>query len=814
VTGQIIVGRINPDFTGTSGHLTLGEETRPLIFRFLTPEARPPYIPDNHNILIFWGQTLLASCPNKLSVNQLISNMEDEGYFGAVGGKRGGRDINSCEFKFFNEQLTPDQKAIILQAAKALGDKFPCDIAMRISGVRNLRNAFEGRVLVPPPAPGINEADLDKELICMGLTIDGLCFLNFTGSGQACLKAHGKTMTLSIPTNVISADIKPILIKSFGLKLVECGAFFETQSQNALRSVLRAVRIGEETSLATIVQKLAAARRVEEYLERIEQSLGFINEILTAIRGGNLPHALTLMKTNNDKISFGCGEVIDDIFGTIAGDESSFLRMVVVDATGCNPKYEMKLVDEPETRSDKVPKSLKQFADRGGVMHDFTSFMLASNPDLFSSSHFLQQQIQHMFNDEGKDPPLEVVEQYLPGMSEFLIQKGISFENMRRYLSSSLTPGGARGRSKMPSGAPAAVPAEIRFRNALLGARILEGGGRRGEAPNLKPIPMEIISKIVDAGSLDTILRDYNKELIITAFRRAQNSQEDKSLLFKYLSYLSCSIIMWFENNYPDIFSLGDRVWESVISSLILESLPPLYAGEVRALNNMIQVLSGALRPTNRQLEITQRPIEIARWAAASDLYDESFRSPPPSVTVATVAARVAAGGAQTYTDINVFMNNIRRLEDERQNLLQNYNVTRFLLVFAEGGGGMMGGPQGMMGGPPGMMVEVKRGNVSPSKDPPPLEDLVGTRVEYVDERDNSVRSGILTNRLDGNRVYVVTKEGQAGGAGEWVSLEQLVLNQGGGSRRRKTRKKRRRRRKKTRRRRRKKHKRKTRRKR
>ena len=51
-------------------------------------------LPPNHNILIYWGDTLLASCPNKLSVNQLISNMVDEGHFGAMGGKRGDRDID------------------------------------------------------------------------------------------------------------------------------------------------------------------------------------------------------------------------------------------------------------------------------------------------------------------------------------------------------------------------------------------------------------------------------------------------------------------------------------------------------------------------------------------------------------------------------------------------------------------------------------------------------------------------------------------------------------------------------------------------
>jgi len=202
VTGQIIVGRINPDLTGTSGHLTLGEETRPLIFRFLTPEARGVDLPPNHNILIYWGDgdTLLASCPNKLSVNQLISNMVDEGYLGGVGGTRGNRNIESCEFRFYR-QLTPIEKAIILQAAKALGDKFPCDIAMAISRERNLKNASRrGGVLVPSPNTRFDDEDLYRELICMGLTIDGLCFLNFTGSGQACLKAHGKTMTLSIPT--------------------------------------------------------------------------------------------------------------------------------------------------------------------------------------------------------------------------------------------------------------------------------------------------------------------------------------------------------------------------------------------------------------------------------------------------------------------------------------------------------------------------------------------------------------------------------------------------------------------------------------
>jgi len=698
VADQVIVGPIHSSQSGTSGYLTLKEETLPLIFHFLSSSEaaeslgiNPDNLPDNHNILIFWGKTLLASCPNKLSVNQLISNMIEVGYLGASGGTRGGRNIKSCEFRFY-EQLTTEEKVIILQAAKALGDKFPCDIAMAISKAGDLRNAYSRGVLVP--SPNATEIYGDIKLICMGLTIDGLCFLNFTSSGQACLKAHGKTMTLSIPTNVISADIKPILIKSFGLKLVECRAFFETQSQNALRSVLEAVYLlEEETSLATIVQKLAAARRVKVYLERIRHSLFFINQILTAISEERLPDALTLMKTNNDKISFGCGEVIDDIFGTIADDEHTFPRLVVVNTESCNPKYEMKLVEEPETTSDKTQKRLKRFADTNkGVMYDFTRYMLKANPKLDNNPSKLDTRIKEMFRIVGKNPSKEDAEGFLPGLSKFLHRYKISFGDMMSYLSSSLTEKGAKGKSIPPSGAPAAAKAEISFGNALLGARVLKGKRRGGEWGTLQPIPMEIISKIIDTGSLDTILRYYNNERLKNAIGETIDKPRvvvtDTSIfeLFKYLSYLSTSIIMWFENNYPDIFSLGG--WESVISSLILESLPS--DARSGALNNMIQALSRRLYPP----DIIQRPIQIARKAVTRRLYDKSVGRAPPSVTV----ERVATGGNQMYIDIDGLWDNIRILEVERQDLLRNGNVTRLLPVFAEGGGGMMGGPPGMMG--------------------------------------------------------------------------------------------------------------------
>ena len=304
---------------------------------------------------------------------------------------------------------------------------------------------------------------------------------------------------------------------------------------------------------------------------------------------------------------------------------------------------------------------------------------------------------------------------------------------------------------------------------------------------------MEIISKIVDAGSLDTILRDYNKDLIIAAFNTAVQSHrdEDKLLLFKYLSYLSQSIIMWFENNYPEIFEKGPRVWGPVISSLILESLPS--DAQSDALNNMIQFLSIRLYPP----DIHERPIEIAREALSTDLLARSFNTAPIPVNITTIITTAS----NIKNNNHQHMTNIHKMSAVTGDLLQDDNVTRFLPVSAEGGGGGGGGGGSV------------RGFVSPSKDPPPLENLVNTQIRYVDERDNSVKSGILTDMLDGNRVFVVTKDGVAGGAGRWVDRERLVLNRGGGSRRRKTRKKKKRKKQKTRRRR-KKHKRKTRRKR
>ena len=88
----------------------------------------------------------------------------------------------------------------------------------------------------------------------------------------------------------------------------------------------------------------------------------------------------------------------------------------------------MKLVDQPETRSDKVPKSLKKFAGRGGVMFDFTTFMLAKG----MGSRELQERIQQMFNvARSKNPPPKMVEYYLPGIGQFINEKDL---NMKNYI--------------------------------------------------------------------------------------------------------------------------------------------------------------------------------------------------------------------------------------------------------------------------------------------------------------------------------------------------------------------------------------------
>jgi len=334
---------------------------------------------------------------------------------------------------------------------------------------------------------------------------------------------------------------------------------------------------------------------------------------------------------------------------------------------------------------------------------------------------------------------------------------------------------------------------------------------------------MEIISKIVEAGSLDTILRDYNKELIKTAFDRAQSQDEDKLLLFKYLSYLSQSIIMWFENNYPEIFHLGHRVWVPVISSLILESLPLLDARVARALNNMIQFLSSRLYPPN----IRKRPIQIAREAVDSGLYDESFRTDPLSVTVNTITT----GGDQMYIDIDGLWGNIRTLEVERQDLLQNDNVTRFLPVSAEGGGGGGGGSKigasSAIPPPVSGPVQVNVNDWMRAVFSKAREGISGIAfLNWAAMRRIINRAGVLCDS-NGNALTVSADGPHFGFLCDrlteneatdrvihyWRTSEPEVALWGGGATRRKTRKKKKRKRKKTRRRR-KKHKRKTRRKR
>ena len=627
--GAVVVGRINPNFQASSGYLTIKDKTMHLQFVYDDGATKFDKRPEGHKILIYWGEgdsaILLASCPNKLSVNQLISNLRDEGWGGAAAGQRGKSEIESCDFWFHPEvDLNEEQKAIILEAAKALGDKFPTDVAMAISAEGTLGEAIKSKVLVNTDWQNLPDALLDTPVICIGQTGDGLCALKFIGSGQACLLGHGKTMEVSIPANVISSDIKPILIKSFGLKLIECESFLAGVEQ--CKALIKSIEYSRGDLLATQIQKMAAAKRLTAYFTQTRASAVKIRE------------------------SFGSSELIDDLFGALTEDESHFPRLIVHNPKSCNVSFEFVMHDEPETRGDKLPQSLQVTMQK--LPGAIPVIMMASG---YSTPIEVLKNISEMLNDMEKhadegtvatqDYYIQLLNHFFPGEKvssenadllkgvlqnlgyagpsaapsavEILNAGGISLKNFVRYLQLQFRKKSSESdRGKIPSSA-VALPDEITFGNALIGAKVMGTDNpaaqrQRPEQTEFDEIPIEIIARIVDHCSLDTILRDYNQHRVIAQFEACleEPSAQTKITLFKYLSYLSLAIILWFDNNYSEL--LNDQL-PTIISTLILQSLPTVAPRLDILYVILIQLCNHLIPPT-----LQTAPIVIARDLAAN----------------------------------------------------------------------------------------------------------------------------------------------------------------------------------------------------
>ena len=136
---------------------------------------------------------------------------------------------------------------------------------------------------------------------------------------------------------------------------------------------------------------------------------------------------------------------------------------------------------------------------------------------------------------------------------------------------------------------------------------------QRPEQTEFDEIPIEIIARIVDHCSLDTILRDYNQHRVISQFEaclKEPSDQKMKITLFKYLSYLSLAIILWFDNNYSEL--LNDQL-PTIISTLILQSLPTVVPHLNILYVILIQLCSNLIPPT-----LQTAPIVIARDLAAN----------------------------------------------------------------------------------------------------------------------------------------------------------------------------------------------------
>ena len=239
----------------------------------------------------------------------------------------------------------------ILETAKALGDYFPCEISSRIANAGSIQQAASAGVVEEMP---VQDQELGRLLtepnfaICLLQTGDHLAFWQNVSMGNTTLLNCGRSLVLSIPRNVFSSDVRPILIKQFVEKIKEMQTII-LMKEFLLHAVRDCLPTGGDESLAAIVMKQNYIRKIHIFLMKANESIRMIMQILIRLEKGDDAAALTLMQKNNERISCNVTLLIDSVFGEIIEDEGIYTQLHIDHHAGCSGRL---IVSEREIEED------------------------------------------------------------------------------------------------------------------------------------------------------------------------------------------------------------------------------------------------------------------------------------------------------------------------------------------------------------------------------------------------------------------------------------------------------------------------------
>jgi hypothetical protein len=276
-----------------------------------------------------------------------------------------------------------------------------------------------------------------------------------------------------------------------------------------------------------------------------------MTEILSALSTDSYTLALTLMKKNNNKISFTISELIDDLFGTMSDDESTFPRvMVKIQPDSCIANYKLEQVEEPDRKGENYPQSIRHIP---GLF----PYLSADSSDEKVNAELKKMWTDHEANRKmdyesllNRTPSL-----FQTSTNTFSTTKNINLKIIIRYM---LAVGkslhiAALSKTRLKTGVSPIIPNTIEYKNVLIGCRCIEqknSTGRISENTRLPQIPLELLYKVVEECSLDTILR-FNHEKVIQQL--GLQGETNKNTAYKYLCYILKAVIFWFEQNDLDL---------------------------------------------------------------------------------------------------------------------------------------------------------------------------------------------------------------------------------------------------------------------
>jgi hypothetical protein len=355
-------------------------------------------------------------------------------------------------------------------------------------------------------------------------------------------------MRFTVMTSTLGADIKIPIIRAFGLNMVGCLSFLE--SYGSFVSFPKSLT-NSSGSLSEAIQKLVAAKRLLKYLTQVDESLEMMTEILSALSTNSYTLALTLMKKNNNKISFTISELIDDLFGSMSEDELTFPRVMVKTQPGsCIKNYTLELVEEPERTGWNYKQSIRHIPGLFNYLSEA------------SSEKEVEAELKKMWTDHEANRKMDyesllnrTPSLFQTSTNTFSTTKNINLKIIIIYM---LAVGkslhiAALSKTRLKTGVSPIIPNTIEYKNVLIGCRCIEqknSTGRISENTRLPQIPLELLYKVVEECSLDTILR-FNHEKVIQQL--GLQDEADEKTAYKYLCYILKAVIFWFEQNDLDL---------------------------------------------------------------------------------------------------------------------------------------------------------------------------------------------------------------------------------------------------------------------